>query len=50
MLAGEHLSGATSTNPNGKEDHEQSGGKHHLASVCRRVPDGQGEGHRASQS
>lgn len=49
-LAGQHLGGATTTNPNSKEDHEQSGGKHHLTGVGRRVPDGQGKGHRASQS
>lgn len=49
-LAGQHLCGAASANPNGEEDHEQRGGKHHLPGVCRRVPDGQGKGHRASQT
>lgn len=49
-LAGQHLGGATSTNPNSEEDHEQSGGKHHLTGVRRCVPDGQGKGHCASQA
>lgn len=50
ILAGQHLGGAAPTNPNCEEDHQQGGGKHHLTGVRRRVPDGQGKGHRASQS
>lgn len=49
-LAGQHLCGAPSTNPNSEEDQEQSGGEHHLTGVRGRVPDGQGKGHRSSQA
>ena len=49
-LAGEHLGGASSADPDGEEDHQQRGGEHHPASVGGRVPDGQGEGHRPAQS
>lgn len=50
MLAGQHLGGATSANPNSEKDHEQSGGKHHLTGICGSIPDGEGEGHRTSQA
>lgn len=48
--AGQHLSGATATNPNSEEDHKKVGGKHHLPGKRGCVPDGQSKGHRPPQA
>lgn len=47
---GQHGHGASTADPHGEEDNQQGGGEHHLTGVCRRVADGQGEGHGAAQA
>lgn len=50
FLAGQHLSCASTADPNGEENHQQRGGEHHLPCICGRVSDWQGKSHGATKT
>lgn len=47
---GQHGHGATTTDPHCEENNQECGGKHHLSRICRCVPNGEGKGHRPTQT